>query len=66
MVLRRTPSAGRGGGGGGRKEGTGWLGGMNKREGLWILKFVGFAETNDLCKRLCELEPLIDGDIAKP
>ena len=38
---------------------------MNKRKGLWILKFGGLANANDLGERLCRWKPLINGDIAK-
>ena len=38
---------------------------MNKREGLWILKFGGLANANDLGERLRRWKPLINGDIAK-
>ena len=38
---------------------------MNKREGLWILKFGSLADTDDLGKRLRGWKPLVDGDIAK-
>ena len=41
------------------------MSGMNKREGFWILKFGGLANTNDLGKRLGRWKPLINGDIAK-
>ena len=38
---------------------------MNKREGLWILKFGGLANADDLGERLRRWKPLINGDIAK-
>ena len=38
---------------------------MNKREGLWILKFTSLADTNDLGKRLRGWKPLVDGYITK-